>query len=155
MSSSADARSSNIQQTASHRLYNEADNRFALREKQRQRFEQEELSKYPIQMTCSFPRHSFKPTINAFSQKKYIDNSNYRPIQQRVGELIRKKKEKLHHLWKENQSSNPDLTFKPQINDTSKEPVVGKEKRKLPVVERLETYLKDNLGKLWSLLTIL
>jgi hypothetical protein len=36
-----------------------------------------------------------------------------------VGELTRKKKEKIHQKWVESMTKDPDLVFKPQINSSS------------------------------------
>jgi hypothetical protein len=70
--------------------------------------------------------------------------STYRPIQQRVGELIRSKKEKLHHLWIQNQTENPDLTFKPKISKVSKQLAEQNPKRQdRPVVDRLVNDFKE------------
>lgn len=84
------------------RLYREADNRLALKEKRRQNIENQELQKY-----------SFKPKINDMG--KYVDPGMYKPLPQRVGDVVRKKKEKLHNMWLE-QQSKADITFKPAIN---------------------------------------
>lgn len=82
------------------RLYREADNRLAVREKRRQHIESQELQKY-----------TFKPKINNL----YVDPGLYKPLPQRVGEVVRKKKEKLHNMWLEQQNTS-DVTFKPAIN---------------------------------------
>ena len=63
-----------------------------------------------------------------------------RPIHQRVGELARKRKEKLHQLWME-QQMDPELTFKPTINPNSREQAKDKS-----FAERISEDAKEHIG---------
>jgi hypothetical protein len=114
------------------RLYREADNRLAVREKRRQTTENSELQKY-----------SFKPKIN--NLEKYVDPGLYKPLPQRVGEVVRKKKEKLHNMWLEQQNSS-DVTFRPAINPR-------KQSDANTTTADVNDRIKDNIGTIMPLYT--
>lgn len=100
--------SSQRKQTVPDRLHYEADARAIARQKMQRRLEKQELESHP-----------FKPSINKRSAE-ILDMSHYKPIHKRVNDIQRAKHasrlaEKLNR-----DASNPDLTFHPKINNTSK-----------------------------------
>jgi hypothetical protein len=100
--------SASRKQNLPDRLHHEADKRAIARQKMRRHLEKQELESFP-----------FKPSINKRSEE-ILDMSHYKPIHQRVNDIQRAKHasrlaEKLNR-----DASNPDLTFRPKINQTSK-----------------------------------
>lgn len=92
------------------RLSHSHDNRISQREMQKRLEELELVQKY-----------KFKPNIDNDS-KKYIDEENYRPVYERVGELQRQKYEMLHSLrMKTEEEMKNEYTFKPQVSEKSEE----------------------------------
>lgn len=57
---------------------------------------------------------TFKPAINAAATPR-----DYRPIQERVGEVLRSKSEKVAAMRLATEHDHPDATFAPIINDRS------------------------------------
>ena len=92
------------------RLHHEADNKIAVREKAKRALEEAEMSEY-----------SFTPCINPAShQLLQKSNRDHRPIHERVAEIQRKKKEDLQILRMESEQNDPNCTFTPQVNKSSR-----------------------------------
>lgn len=121
------------------RLINEANNKHSLRERAKRHIEEQELIH-----TCTF-----KPKINATS--RYLD-TNHRPLHERVGELQREKRQRLQQAKVREERSNPDLTFKPTINEKSQRiagvdrSIVGNVTQRL--VQKTEASLQKKLRKM-------
>ena len=92
------------------RLYNEADQRVAEREKQKRQLEQQQMQS-----------HSYQPNINPSTERILArrDRASHRPIHQRIGELQRAKSENLQRLRMQQQYDDVDLTFRPQVGEKS------------------------------------
>ena len=90
------------------RLHGEADARSLQRQKLKRKIEAEELESYP-----------FKPSINRKSEKM-LDMSHYKPIHLRVNDIQRAKHASRLAERLSRDASNPNLTFQPKINETSK-----------------------------------
>ena len=99
------------------RLHREADARSINRQKLKRKVEEEELESYP-----------FKPSINRRSEEM-LDMSHYKPIHLRVNDIQRAKHASRLAERLSRDASNPNLTFQPKINETSKQ-VKKKEKSK-------------------------
>jgi len=92
------------------RLTYSHDDRLAQREMQKRMQELELVQKY-----------KFRPSIRKES-KKMIDEGNYRPVHERVGELQRQKHEMLQSLrLKSEQENQEEYTFAPQVSERSEE----------------------------------
>ena len=91
------------------RLHREADARSINRQKLKRKVEEEELESYP-----------FKPSINRRSEEM-LDMSHYKPIHLRVNDIQRAKHASRLAERLSRDASNPNLTFQPKINETSKQ----------------------------------
>ena len=92
------------------RLHHEADNKIAVREKAKRALEEAEMAEY-----------SFTPCINPASHKLLQkSNQDSRPIHERVAEIQRQKKESLQMLRMESEQNDPNCTFTPQVNKSSR-----------------------------------
>lgn len=90
------------------RLYLDADNRYRARESAKRQLAEAEIASYP-----------FQPAINDNSRAA-AEAEGYRPIHERVGELLRKKQEALAAARVQVELENPDLTFQPRVSDASR-----------------------------------
>jgi hypothetical protein len=90
------------------RLHREADQRSVQRIKLKRKVEAEELESFP-----------FKPSINRKSEQM-LDMSHYKPIHLRVNDIQRAKHASRLAERLSRDASNPNLTFQPKINETSK-----------------------------------
>ena len=90
------------------RLYMDADNRYRARENAKRQLAEAEVASFP-----------FQPAINDNSRAA-IEAEGYRPIHERVGELMRKKQESLAAARVQMELENPDLTFAPKVSDASR-----------------------------------
>ena len=89
------------------RLHHEADNRVAIREQAKRAMEEEQLANY-----------SFTPNVKR--NPVYSKNeATHRPIHERIGELQRKRNEKLQRLRMQSEMNNPDLTFSPALPEST------------------------------------
>ena len=87
------------------RLYGDAENRYKLREAAKRQLAEAEVASYP-----------FQPAINDNSRAA-VEAEGYKPIHERVGELLRKKQEALAAARVQVELENPDLTFAPKVSD--------------------------------------
>ena len=110
------------------RLYADGETRYRRREDARREMAEAEMASFP-----------FQPAINDNSRAA-VEAEGYRPIHERVGELLRKKQEALAAARVQVELENPDLTFAPKVNDASRAIARGLEEeagdRRSPV-ERL------------------
>mgnify|MGYP001216996627 CR=1 FL=1 len=90
-------------------MHREADARSINRQKLKRKVEEEELESYP-----------FKPSINRRSEEM-LDMSHYKPIHLRVNDIQRAKHASRLAERLSRDASNPNLTFQPKINETSKQ----------------------------------
>ena len=90
------------------RLYGDAENRYKLREAAKRQLAEAEVASYP-----------FQPAINDNSRAA-VEAEGYKPIHERVGELLRKKQEALAAARVQVELENPDLTFAPKVSDASR-----------------------------------
>ena len=90
------------------RLYADGETRYRRREDARRQIAEAEIASFP-----------FQPAINDNSRAA-VEAEGYRPIHERVGELLRKKQEALAAARVQVELTNPDLTFAPKVNDASR-----------------------------------
>ena len=64
--------------------------------------------------------HPYRPPVNAVSKQILRQSAEYRPIQERVGEVQREREERLQRAKLQQERDDPDLTFKPQISSVSR-----------------------------------
>ena len=113
------------------RLYADGEMRYRRREDARRQIAEAEIASFP-----------FQPAINDNSRAA-VEAEGYRPIHERVGDLLRKKQEALAAARVQAELENPDLTFAPKVNDASRAIARGLEEEagyegRLPV-ERLSS----------------
>ena len=90
------------------RLYADGETRYRRREDARRQIAEAEIASFP-----------FQPAINDNSRAA-VEAEGYRPIHERVGELLRKKQEALAAARVQVELENPDLTYVPKVNDASR-----------------------------------
>ena len=113
-------------------MHREADARSINRQKLKRKVEEEELESYP-----------FKPSINRRSEEM-LDMSHYKPIHLRVNDIQRAKHASRLAERLSRDASNPNLTFQPKINETSKQ-VKKKEENKTKAKNNHKFILGTNL----------
>ena len=96
------------------RLHRDADQRSISRQKLKLKIQNDELESYP-----------FKPSINRKSEEM-LDMSHYKPIHLRVNDIQRAKHASRLAERLSRDASNPNLTFTPKINETSKQLIESK-----------------------------
>ena len=123
-------------------MHREADARSINRQKLKRKVEEEELESYP-----------FKPSINRRSEEM-LDMSHYKPIHLRVNDIQRAKHASRLAERLSRDASNPNLTFQPKINETSKQ-VKKKEENKTTTKNNQKFYFGNYfiflmcLTKIW------
>jgi|TARA_B110000259_G_scaffold40682_1_gene46562 hypothetical protein len=90
------------------RLYADGETRYRKREESRRQLVEAEINSFP-----------FQPAINDNSRAA-VEAGGYRPIHERVGELLRKRNEALAAARVQVELENPDLTFAPKVNESSR-----------------------------------
>ena len=130
-SSSQKGRSMNTKEGIA-RLHREADARTIQREKLKRKVDAEELESFP-----------FKPSINRKSEE-LLDMSHYKPIHLRVNDIQRAKHASRLAERLSRDASNPNLTFQPKINETSKQLV---ESRRMETTDPSEFDVTSRLMK--------
>jgi len=113
------------------RLFEKANVRHALRERKKQRLEEQERNQF-----------TFRPTLK--KSKKYLEHKNYKPIYNRIGELQRTKQAKALRL-KCKVENEEQCTFKPQINKKSKEIAKKLQNQEGRISERLSQTISSNV----------
>ena len=81
--------------------------RYRARESAKRQLAEAEIASYP-----------FQPAINDNSRAA-VEAEGYRPIHERVGELLRKKQEALAAARVQVELQNPDLTFQPRVGSAA------------------------------------
>jgi hypothetical protein len=118
---------------ADERLFHDADNRVVNREKAKRELEDQVIQ-----------QHSFKPQLNPLTDKLLEQGQNYRPVHERVGELQRKKYERMQKLRLESEK-DPDLQFNPKINELSSK--LARQRSEQDVAERLHTDIVQKMQR--------
>ena len=113
MARGVSARSSNA--PFPYRLYVDGESRYRRREEARRQIAEAEIASFP-----------FQPAINDNSRAA-VEAEGYRPIHERVGELLRKKQEALAEARVQVELENPDLTYAPKVSDASRAIACGLE----------------------------
>jgi len=90
------------------RLYKDGERIYSERERARRQIAEAEVARYP-----------FQPAINDNSRAA-VEAEGYRPIHERVGELLRKKQEAMAAARVQVELENPDLTFAPRVSEASR-----------------------------------
>ena len=87
------------------RLYKDGDSMFRKREDAKRQIAEAEIASYP-----------FQPAINDNSRAA-VEAEGYKPIHERVNDLLRKKQESLAAARVQYELENPDLTFAPKVSE--------------------------------------
>ena len=112
------------------RLYKDGDSMYRKREDAKRQIAEAEIASYP-----------FQPAINDNSRAA-VEAEGYKPIHERVNDLLRKKQESLAAARVQYELENPDLTFAPKVSEASRAIARGLEEesgRRLSPVDRLAT----------------
>lgn len=118
------------------RLFQSADKRVSMREKARERKEEEEVCKLP-----------FSPEINEVSREvARRSKKSSKPIQHRVAELQKQKSARLHHLKLKEYINDPNLTFHPQISECSESLALASRKGYLKYLKPHERLSSSDSG---------
>lgn len=133
-----DIRRLRIHETA-ERLHNDASRRAIDRQLSGKRAEEKQIREY-----------AFKPKINEKSRVVAASKTGGKPLTERLSEIQKEKRSRLHKLRVQREQEDPNLTFQPKINATSNELALNARTgvvKHLDVVERLSTNVSSALTK--------
>ena len=90
------------------RLYDAGKDKYRARENAKRQLAEAEVASFP-----------FQPAINDNSRAA-VEEHGYRPIHERVGDLLRKRQESMAAAKVQVELENPDLTFAPRVSQASR-----------------------------------